>query len=347
MKQFFPLIRSASLMIPVVFCALSCQDSWAQRTTTPHSPAPTTQGALPLQSYGGSDEDLTSLSLPIPLKSIPPLVADTAEYPDFTLQLIQVGWRQDDPIDLYAIKPKNVEKPPVVLYLYGYPSETDRFRNDEFCRLVTKNGFAAVGFVAAMDGHRYHDRPMQQWFVSELPEALVKSVHDIQMVLNYLSTRSDLDLNRIGMFGQGSGGTIAILAVSVDPRIKAINVLDPWGNWPEWMAKSTLIPEDERPDYITPVFLEKVAALDPIHVLPHLTLPVHLQDTFYEKETPKVSKDRIESVMPGSGTVTRYATPEEFKEDLAEGKLLNWIKGQLQSPPASLRKQVAGKESSR
>jgi len=347
MKQFFSLTKSASLIIPVVFCALSRQDSLAQQTTTPHSPAPTTQGASPLQSHSGSDEDLTSVSLPIPLKSIPPLVADTAEYPDFTLQLIQVRWRQDDPIDLYVIKPKNVEKPPVILYLYGYPSETDRFRNDEFCRLVTKNGFAAVGFVAAMDGHRYHDRPMQQWFVSELQEAVVKSVHDVQMVLNYLSTRSDLDLNRIGMFGQGSGGTIAILAASVDPRIKAINLLDPWGNWPEWMAKSTLIPEDERPDYTTPPFLDKVAALDPVQVLPHLTLPIHLQDTLYEKETPKVSKDRIESSMPGSGTVTRYATPQEFKDDLAEGKLLNWIKGQLQSAPASLHNQGAGKESSR
>jgi len=346
MKQFFPLIRNASLIIPVVFCAVSCQDGWAQRTTIPDSSAPTTQGASPLQSHGGSDEDLASLSLRIPLKSIPPLVADTAEYPDFTLQLIQVGWRRDDPIDLYVIKPKNVEKPPVVLYLYGYPSETDRFRNDEFCRLVTKSGFAAVGFVAAMDGHRYHDRPMRQWFVSELQEAVVKSVHDVQMVLNYLSTRSDLDLNRIGMFGQGSGGTIAILVASVDPRIKAINVLDPWGNWPEWMAKSTLIPEDERPDYTTAPFLDQVAALDPVQVLPRLTLPIHLQDTLYEKETPRVSKDRIESVMPGRGTVTRYATSEEFNEDLAEGKLLNWIKGQLQSTPASLRNQVGGKESS-
>jgi hypothetical protein len=96
------------------------------------------------------------------------------------------------------------------------------------------------------------------------------------------------------MFGQGSGGTIALLAAGVDPR----------GNWPEWMAKSTLIPEDERPDDTTPQSLDKVAALDPARVLPQLTLPVHVQDTLYEKETPKVCKDRIESVVPSSGTVT-------------------------------------------
>jgi hypothetical protein len=234
-----------------------------------------------------------------------------------------------DPIDLYIIKPEHVEKPPVILYLYGYPSETDRFTNEEFDGLVTRNGFAAVGFVEALDGHRYHDRPMRQWFVSELPEALVTSVHDVQMVLNYLSTRGDLDMSRVGMFGQGSGGTIAILSAHADPRIKAIDVLDPWGGWPEWMAQSTLIPEDERPDYTTAAFLGKVAPLDPVQVLSRLNVPVHLQDALYEKQTPPASKKRLESALPKSGTVTRYATTQEFKDTLVDGKLLNWIKGQL------------------
>src|SRR5215469_13804780 len=143
-------------------------------------------------------EDFTSLQLTAPLKTVPPLLADVAEHPEFTLQLLRVGWRKGDPIDLYVIKPKGIAKPSVILYLYGYPSETDRFTNDEFCRIVTRNGFAAVGFVAALDGHRYHDRPMREWFVSELHEALVTSVHDVQMILNYLSTRGDLDMDRVG-----------------------------------------------------------------------------------------------------------------------------------------------------
>jgi dienelactone hydrolase len=103
------------------------------------------------------------------------------------------------------------------------------------------------------------------------------------MVLTYLSSRTDLDQSRIGMFGQGSGGTTALLAASVDSWIKAINILDPRGNWPEWMAKSTLIPEDKRPDDTTPQSLDKVAALDPTRVLPQLTLPVQVQDTLSEK----------------------------------------------------------------
>src|ERR1700732_2950777 len=160
-----------------------------------------------------NDEDWDSLSLETSsLRPEAPVIGAKDQTADFTRELIQVHWRFGDPIDLWVIKPRGIEKPPVVLYLYGYPSETDRFRDEEFCRLVTKNGFAGGGFVAAMDGHRYHDRPMRQWFVSELQEALSTSVHDVQMVLTYLSTRSDLDQSRIGMFGQGSGGTIAVLA---------------------------------------------------------------------------------------------------------------------------------------
>lgn len=274
-------------------------------------------------------EDLSSLRLATPLSAAPPLVAEVSEHRDFTVELMQVGWRKGDPIDLYVIKPKHVAKPPIILFLYGYPSETDRFSSDEFCRLATKGGFAAVGLVEALDGHRYHDRPMRQWFVSELQEALVMSVHDIQMVLNYLSSRSDLDPNRIGMFGQGSGATIAILAASVDNRIKAINALDPWGDWPEWMAKSALIPEDERLDYLRPPFLSKVAGLDPVKVLPGLTQPVHLQEAIYEKGTPKACRERLEAAMPKTGTVRRYATASDFQDELVDGKLLNWIKDQI------------------
>jgi hypothetical protein len=108
------------------------------------------------------------------------------------VELIQVQWRWGDPLDLYVLKPKGVKKPLVILYLYGYPSDTDRFKDETWQNSVTKDGFAAVGFVPALTGHRYHDRPMREWFVSELQECLAMSAYDVQMVLNYLATRDDL-----------------------------------------------------------------------------------------------------------------------------------------------------------
>jgi hypothetical protein len=266
------------------------------------------------------------------LKAIPPLVGTIEGDSDYTVELIQVQWRPTDPIDLYVIKPRGYLRPAVVLYLYGFPSDTDRFKNEEFRRLVTKGGFAAVGFVSALTGHRYHDRPMREWFISELQEAIGSSVHDVQMILDYLSTRGDLDMDRVGMFGQGSGATIGILAAAADARIKVLDVLDPWGNWPDWLAKSDLIPEDERPDYLKPDFLEKVAPLDPLLYLPKLSrCRLRLQSAVYEKNTSAASKKRIESALPQNGKLTTYQTLREFQEVIAEGKILEWMKQQLAS----------------
>jgi cephalosporin-C deacetylase-like acetyl esterase len=79
---------------------------------------------------------------------------------------------------------------------------------------------------------------MKESFLSELQECLATSAHDVQMVLNYLAARGDLDMSRVGMFGQGSRAGIAILASAADPRIKVLDVLDPWGDWPTWISTS-------------------------------------------------------------------------------------------------------------
>ena len=137
--------------------------------------------------FQGVHEDWTSPALNHShLMPVRPLSAFTDDDPTTPSNSSRLQWRWGDPIDLYVMKPKGVKKPPVILYLYGYPTDTDIFRNDAYEELVTKDGFAAVGFVSALTGHRYHDRPMKQWFLSELQECLATSAHDVQMVLNYL-----------------------------------------------------------------------------------------------------------------------------------------------------------------
>jgi dienelactone hydrolase len=236
-----------------------------------------------------------------------------------------------DPIDLYVIRPEHVERPPVVLYLFSYPSETDRFKNDAFCRRFTENGYAAVGFVSALTGHRYTFRPMRQWFISELQESLVTTVHDVQMILNYLTTRGDLDMNRAGMFGIGSGATIAILAASADPRIKAAQALDPWGDWSDWLAHSAMIPDSERPAYLKPEFQKRVAFLDPVQVLPKLKgRRVCIEDIMDDPFTPATSKQRIESAAPPSAKIIHFQDRNALYKDSAEnGGPFRWIKEQL------------------
>ena len=275
------------------------------------------------------------------------MLGEKDDFPQFTRELLQVKWRRGDPIDLYVIRPKGVANPPVILYLYSYPSETDRFRNDDYCARVTRDGFAAIGFVSALTGHRYQNRPMKQWFVSELPEALGASVHDVQMILNYLSTRGDLDMSKVGMFGEGSGGTVAILSAAVDQRIKTVDLLDPWGDWPDWMAKSELIPDEERSNYVKPEFLEKVAPFDPVQWLPQLTSQhIRIQQVMDDSVTPKLAKERIESIAPRNAQVVRYDSTRDFFTAVSGGRIFQWAKEQLQpaplKPPAVQASQKPG-----
>jgi len=278
-------------------------------------------------------EDWSTLSLANShLQAERPILGEKDDDPQFTRELLQVKWRPGDPIDLYVIKPKGVSKPPVVLYLYSYPTETDRFRDNRYCARITSGGFAAVGFVSALTGHRYHDRPMKQWFVSELQEALGSSVHDVQMILNYLGSRDDLDLNSVGIFGEGSGGTIAILAAAADTRIKAIDLLDPWGDWPDWMASSGIIPDEERSNFQKPEFLAKVAPLDPVVWLPQLrSQHIRIQELKSDAVTPKTAKEKIDSASPASAQLARYDGDLQLYAASSGGRLFQWIKDQLRS----------------
>ena len=174
---------------------------------------------------------------------------------------------------------------------------------------------------------------MKEWFVSELQESLVTSVHDMQMTLDYLDTRGDLDMNRVGMFGQRSGGTIAILSASVDPRIKAVDLIDPWADWPDWLAKSPLIPEGERPTYLTPAFLSKIAWLDPIRSLAQVKpRPLRLQENLFNAAMPEEVRNRLEAVLPANALIIEYHSVEEYGEKVnSNAKMLDWLQAQLHS----------------
>jgi len=287
--------------------------------------------------FNGVEEDWTSPALATShLKPVQPLVGAVDEQPGYSVSLIRVQWRRSDPIDLWLAKPAGVKKPPVILYLYGYPSDTDIFKNPEWQKFTTSGGFAAVGFVTALTGHRYHDVPWANWFISELPESLAVSAHDVQMVLNYLESRGDLDIDRVGLFGQLSGASVGILASAVDPRIKVLDMFDPWGDWPTWMDKSPFVPESERADYIKPEFLSKVASLEPVGWMPKVQAKkFRLQQRSFERETPLPSKQKLQAAVPSSATVVMYKTDAEFAQATGdEGeKSLDWIKRELKALP--------------
>jgi hypothetical protein len=260
-----------------------------------------------------------------------PIFGHRTEYPTFIRELWQFRWRPNDPIDVYIILPRNVTKPPVSLYLYGYPNDTDTFKNDGFCERATRNGVAVIGFVSALTGQRYTNRPYKEWFISELPESLASTVHDVQMILNMIQQRKDLDVDmtRVGIFGQGSGGAIAILAASVDKRIQAVDLLDPWGDWPDWFPKAYEVPEKERASYLTDEFQKKLEALEPVKALPALKdRKVRINFAGPAREAAEAVK-KLESAAPSKAEIHHLATSEDERNAFAAGRLFDWMAEQL------------------
>ncbi len=258
-------------------------------------------------------------------------VGQTAVFPAYTEELLRVKWRPHDPIDVSIVKPSGIAKPPVVLFLYGYGTDPEKFLNQQFCATLAGKGFASVGFQTALTGPRYHDRPLKEWFVSELPESIAASVHDVQLMIDYLQTRDDLDTRRIGIFGQGSGGAISILAAAADRRITAVDVMNPWGDWPDWLEHSPVVPNEERADYVSPAFLEKVKPLDPVRWMDRLAgRPFRLQETLFDVSVPNEARKKMRESLPETGQFVSYADLAAYTVNVSRnGRMLDWMQEQL------------------
>lgn len=279
-------------------------------------------------------------------RTVMPLLASgslgKSETSTYTRELIRLEWRPHDPVDLWIVIPRNVQRPRVVLYLYSFPSDIDRFRDDSWCLAATHDGLAAVGFVSALTGERFRGRPMREWFVHELQESMGSSTHDVQLIIDYLAKRGDLSVDKVGMFGQGSGGAIAILAAAADPRIRAVDLLNPWGDWPDWLKSSPAVPDSERSSYLTPEFLQEATSVEPTVYLPALKdRALRLQQILDYPNTPPAARNKIAEAVPHDELV-QYKDRTAHAEAWKTAGLTGWLARQLESESGA-RKESAGR----
>jgi hypothetical protein len=313
------------------------------------APAPSKEDTKVLDSKNNKDTAVLTKELAAVDRKERPKLVEKAEVPkfSFTRELYTVQWRSKDAFDLYVIKPKGGQgaKLPVVLYLPSFPDDTDLFKNNEWCELAVQGHYAVVGFVGAVTGHRTRFRLMKEWFVSEMPEAITSTTHDVQLILDYLSTRGDLDMDHVAMYGAGSGGAIAILASVVDSRIKVLDLLAPWGDWKTWLNESKVIPDDERAKYTGPEFVASVSPLDPVNWLPKIQAKsLRIEDIRGNKAMPDKAQEKLEAAAPDFAVINQWGNGRAYLATQNPPSVLEWTKSQL-APGA--KPQVALEKSER
>jgi len=305
--------------------------------TAPTLEPPVQAGPKSLSKQTPTYEDWTTIYVAkscLPLEDTGGVPLSKVEVQGCTRELQRMTWRLNDPVDLYVIRPRGQQKLPVVLFLYDYTVDAAAtFQQDRWCDVATRNGFAVAGFASALSLERIRPpRPLKEWFVSDLQEALATSTHDVQMALNYMERRGDIDLEHVGVVGQGSGGAVAILAAAADPRIRALDLMDPWGDWPDWLKGSRQIPESERAAYLKPEFQEQVSGLDPVAYLPQLKgRAIRIQQVLADKVTPDAARDKIAKAAPEPSDVMRYADIAAEAKALGTNGILKWLGEQLDS----------------
>jgi dienelactone hydrolase len=117
---------------------------------------------------------------------------------------------------------------PVVIALHGTGGNKDNMSN-----LVMKA--ARAGFIGvAIDGRFHGERTKAGQGADEYDAAIARAfktgqghpfyydtVWDVMRLIDYLSTRPDVDASRIGLTGISKGGIEAYLAAAADPRVAA------------------------------------------------------------------------------------------------------------------------------
>jgi 2,6-dihydroxypseudooxynicotine hydrolase len=111
---------------------------------------------------------------------------------------------------LYGIlrKPAGVTTPPIVVMCMGLDSTKEEM--DDYENRFLKRGVATLAFDGPGQGEAEDDFPITPEY--EKP---------VKAVLDYVETRHDVDIERIGIWGVSFGGYYAPRAAAFDKRIKA------------------------------------------------------------------------------------------------------------------------------
>ncbi len=140
----------------------------------------------------------------------------------------------------YLEFPKQVQPPyPCVLLLHGWSGGKENWWEDgnyisggEAREALVKAGFAVFALDAQAHGDRiaeddynvvnlYNEPgapPRKNYFT--LREIVVQTVRDYRRGIDYLASRGDIDLSRLGMLGYSMGGFQTVALTAMEPRIR-------------------------------------------------------------------------------------------------------------------------------
>lgn len=125
--------------------------------------------------------------------------------------------------------PKRREKVPCIIFLHGYGGSKDDVRGA--AEFVSGEGYAIMAIDAEYHGERKEaGKELYSPNITDSIRGIIQTVIDLRRAVDYLETRPEIDVDRIGYVGGSMGGILGAIFIGVEPRIKAAALIVAGGN---------------------------------------------------------------------------------------------------------------------
>ena len=255
----------------------------------------------------------------------------------FELSGLTNGSATNRPLVLDCFLPLQTTNPPVIMILPmlggSYPLE--RF----FAKYFAKHGLASV-----LVHREKYDGPGQS--AEELEYLFRQTVLDNKRAIDWLETRKEIDVSRLGVFGISLGAIKAALLTPLEPRVDATVLALPAGDLPYILTYTTergiarrraeLLRERQWTEQQLREHLESILTCDPMRYAPYVDPKKVLMVLAAWDSTVPIKKGlelrkamhKPETIFVASGHYTaaiylpylRYATVRFFKDRLKENE---------------------------
>lgn len=159
-----------------------------------------------------------------------PSPAQASTVDGYAQELLSFSSEQDERVPVLILKKASQPaRRAVVVALHGTGGSKEGMR--DLLERYADQGFLAVAMDARHAGARatpiaglanpYQSAILRAFRTGKGQPYLYDTVWDVMRLVDYLSTRSDVDPSRIGVIGNSKGGTEAYLAAAADTRIAA------------------------------------------------------------------------------------------------------------------------------
>lgn len=168
-------------------------------------------------------------------------------------------------------------KAPAVLVLHGLGGKKEDVA-------ILGMALANKGYVAlAIDiaGHgarpRFHDKAVADLDVNETRTVIGQTVADLRRAVDFLATRPEVDMSRVGFAGASIGGIIGGVFIGDEPRIQSASLWSAGGDWGKLMMTSA---HPFAQKYHKPgaepeeVIAKTLSDVDPLNTIGKFTHPV-------------------------------------------------------------------------